>query len=93
MQLHIAALRNNNTKMLKKLGPDTGFDSINDEGIAYPLSRLLDSLEIDNSLPKTILYTLNPKDNYVLSTMIGNFQDARDSRKNTIWSCLVVPRQ
>jgi len=74
MQLHLAAQRNNNTKMLKQLGPDTGFDSINDEQVAYPLSRLLDSLEINNSLPKTILYTLNPKDNYVLSTMLGNFQ-------------------
>lgn len=74
MQLHLAAQRNNNTKMLKQLGPDTGFDCINDEQVAYPISRLLDSLESDNCLPKTILYTLNPKDNYVLSTMIGNFQ-------------------
>jgi glucuronate isomerase len=74
MQLHLAALRNNNTKMLKQLGPDTGFDSINDESVAYSVSRLLDSLDMDNCLPKTILYTLNPKDNYVLSTMLGNFQ-------------------
>ncbi|MGK0466124.1 glucuronate isomerase [Clostridium sp.] len=74
MQLHLAAQRNNNTKMLNQLGPDTGFDSINDEQIAYPVSRFLDSLENQNSLPKTILYTLNPKDNYVLSTMLGNFQ-------------------
>lgn len=74
MQLHLSAQRNNNTKMLKQLGPDTGFDSINDQGVAYPLSRLLDSLENKNVLPKTILYTLNPKDNYVLSTMLGNFQ-------------------
>ena len=74
MQLHIAALRSNNTKMFKEIGPNTGFDSINDESIAYPLSRLLDSVDRENSLPKTILYTLNPKDNYVLGTMIGNFQ-------------------
>jgi len=74
MQLHLAALRNNNTRMLKQLGPDTGFDSINDEGMAYSVSRLLDSLDNQNSLAKTILYTLNPKDNYVLSTMLGNFQ-------------------
>ncbi|MBU3143293.1 glucuronate isomerase [Clostridium sp. CF012] len=74
MQLHLAALRNNNTKMLKQLGPDTGFDSINDECMANSVSRLLDSLEVDNFLPKTILYTLNPKDNYILSTMLGNFQ-------------------
>ncbi|KZL89891.1 glucuronate isomerase [Clostridium magnum] len=74
MQYHIAALRNNNTKMFKQLGPDTGFDSINDGEIAYPLSRLLDSLQVNNNLPKTILYTLNPKDNYVIGTMLGNFQ-------------------
>ncbi|WP_238881992.1 glucuronate isomerase [Clostridium sp. YIM B02551] len=74
MQLHIAALRNNNAKMAESLGVDTGFDSIDDKSIAYPLSRLLDSLERENSLPKTILYTLNPKDNYVLGSMIGNFQ-------------------
>ena len=74
MQYHIAALRNNNTKMFKQLGPDTGFDSINDGEIAYPLARLLDSLQVNNNLPKTILYTLNPKDNYVIGTMLGNFQ-------------------
>ncbi|MFT8352851.1 glucuronate isomerase [Clostridium saccharoperbutylacetonicum] len=74
MQLHIAALRNNNTKMFEKIGANMGFDSINDESIAYPLSRLLDSVDKENSLPKTILYTLNPKDNYILGTMIGNFQ-------------------
>ena len=74
MQLHIAALRNNNNRMFEKIGPNTGFDSINDESIAYPLSRLLDSVDKENSLPKTILYTLNPKDNYVLGAMIGNFQ-------------------
>lgn len=74
MQLHIAALRNNNSRMLKEIGANSGFDSINDESIAYPLSRLLDSVDKENCLPKTILYTLNPKDNYVLGTMIGNFQ-------------------
>lgn len=74
MQLHMGAIRNNNTKMFKLLGPDTGFDSINDLEIARNLSRFLDSLEVEDSLPKTILYTLNPKDNYVLGTMLGNFQ-------------------
>ncbi len=74
MQIHMGALRNNNVKRFKKLGADTGFDSVNDEQIAYPLSRLLDSLEMENSLPKTILYNLNPQDNYVLGTMLGNFQ-------------------
>ncbi|PHO08075.1 glucuronate isomerase [Thermoanaerobacterium thermosaccharolyticum] len=74
MQLHIAALRNTNTRMFKKLGPDTGYDSINDVNIAYPLSKLLDSLESTRSLPKVILYTLNPKDNYVLAALMGSFQ-------------------
>lgn len=74
LQLHIGAMRNNNTRMYQKLGPDTGFDSINDYSIAYPLSRFMDSLEVEDALPKTILYTLNPKDNYVLGTMLGNFQ-------------------
>ncbi|TCP96541.1 D-glucuronate isomerase [Cricetibacter osteomyelitidis] len=75
-QYHIGALRNNNTFMLNQLGPDTGFDSINDEPIAQALSRLLDAQATNNSLPKTILYCLNPRDNEVLGTMIGNFQQA-----------------
>ena len=75
-QLHIGALRNNNSRMFKKLGPDTGFDSINDFAIAEGLSKILDRLDSKNALPKTILYTLNPKDNYVLGTMLGNFQKA-----------------
>ena len=74
MQLHIGALRNNNTRMLKKLGPDVGFDSIDDGEVARPLSRLLDTLDGEDKLPKTILYCLNPKDNEVLATMLGNFQ-------------------
>ncbi len=75
MQLHIGALRNNNTKMYNKLGPDTGYDSINDLCIAEDLGKFMDCLEIDDCLPKTILYTLNPKDNYVLGTMLGCFQN------------------
>lgn len=74
MQLHIGALRNNNRRMFDKLGPDTGFDSINDLCIAEGLAAFMNYLEYDNILPKTILYTLNPKDNYVLGTMLGNFQ-------------------
>ena len=74
MQLHIGALRNNNTRMFEKLGPDTGFDSVNDFMVAESISKLLDSLEKEDLLPKTILYCLNPKDNYVLGTMLGNFQ-------------------
>lgn len=77
MQLHIGALRNNNTKMFEKLGPDTGFDSIGDKNIASSLSKLLDTISIQSGLPKTILYSLNAKDNDVLAAMIGNFQDGR----------------
>ena len=74
MQLHIGALRNNNTRMFNKLGADTGFDSIADYSIAEGLSKLLNGMEMTDNLPKTILYTLNPKDNYVIGTMLGNFQ-------------------
>lgn len=74
MQLHIGAIRNNNTRMFRLLGPDSGFDSIGDNNISWALSRLLDSMDITNELPKTILYCLNPRDNEVLATMIGNFQ-------------------
>lgn len=76
MELHIGAMRNNNTRMFKALGPDTGYDSCADDVAAYHLSRLLDSLEVEGNLPKTILFALNPKDNYVLSTMLGNFQNS-----------------
>ena len=74
MQIHIGALRNNNTKMFEKLGADTGFDSVNDLCIAESLSKFLNYLNMADSLPKTILYVLNPKDNYVIGTMLGNFQ-------------------
>ncbi len=73
-QLHIGAMRNNNSRMFEKLGADTGFDSVADFEVANGLSKLLDTLDKENMLPKTILYCLNPKDNYVLGTMLGNFQ-------------------
>ncbi|MCD4831284.1 MAG: glucuronate isomerase [Anaerohalosphaeraceae bacterium] len=75
MQLHMGALRNNNSRLFKALGPDTGFDSIHDLQIAESLSKFLDRLDSQNKLPKTILYNLNPRDNEVLATMAGNFQD------------------
>ena len=74
-QLHLGALRNNNDRLLKQLGPDTGFDSIGDFPQAVALSAYLNQLDADNLLPKTIIYNLNPADNYVFATMIGNFQD------------------
>lgn len=74
-QLHLGAMRGNNTRAANALGPDTGFDSIGDWPQARALSRYLDTLDLDGSLPKTILYNLNPADNYVFATMIGNFQE------------------
>ncbi|MEM9260160.1 MAG: glucuronate isomerase, partial [Bacteroidota bacterium] len=72
-QLHLGALRNNNDRGLRELGPDTGFDSIGDFPQAQGLSRLLNALDNTNQLPKTILYNLNPADNAVFATMTGNF--------------------
>jgi glucuronate isomerase len=74
-QLHLGALRNNNTRMMRTLGPDTGFDSIGDFEIARPLAKFLNKLDTENKLAKTILYNLNPRDNELMATMIGNFQD------------------
>ncbi len=74
-QLHLGALRSNNTRLLKQLGPDTGFDSIGDFPQAQTLAAYLDRLDSENALPKTIIYNLNPADNYVMAGMIGNFQD------------------
>lgn len=74
-QFHLGALRNNNTRLFNKLGPDTGFDSIGDFEIARPLSEFLDKLDQSDQLSKTILYNLNPRDNELFATMIGNFQD------------------
>jgi len=75
LQLHLGAMRNNNTRLFKSLGPDTGFDSIGDLPTAKPLSSFLDRLDMNNKLPKTIIYNLNPRDNELIATMIGNFQD------------------
>ncbi len=74
-QLHLGALRNNNSRMMRILGPDTGFDSIGDFEIARPLAKFLDKLDLENKLAKTILFNLNPRDNELIATMIGNFQD------------------
>ncbi len=75
MQFHLGALRNNNTRLMRTLGPDTGFDSIGDWPQAETLSRYLDKLDQNNRLTKTIIYCLNPSDNYGFATMLGNFQD------------------
>ena len=81
MELHFGAMRNNNARMFKQIGADTGFDSVHDHQLAYGLSRYLDSLDVKGKLPKTILFTLNPKDNYVLGTMLGNFQSSEAQSK------------
>jgi glucuronate isomerase len=74
-QYHVGALRNNRGRAFGTLGPDTGFDSIGDSPVARPLSRLLDRLDRVDRLARTIVYNLNPADNAVVATMIGNFQD------------------
>ncbi|MBK5195432.1 MAG: glucuronate isomerase [Proteiniphilum sp.] len=74
-QFHYGAIRNNNTRLFNKLGTDTGFDSIGDFSVAKTLSRFLNQLDRDNRLAKTIIYNLNPRDNDMIATMIGNFQD------------------
>ena len=74
-QFHLGALRNNNTRMLRQLGPDTGWDSIGDFKQAVGLSKYLGRLEDNNRLSKTIIYNLNPADNEIFATMIGNFND------------------
>lgn len=74
-QFHVGAMRNNNSRMLRQLGPDTGFDSIGDYRIGTPMSRFFDRLDESDQLAKTIIYNLNPRDNYLVGTMIGNFND------------------
>ncbi|SDQ16627.1 glucuronate isomerase [Virgibacillus salinus] len=74
MQLHIGGLRNTNKKMVEEIGPNTGFDSIADFTYANDLANLLSQLEESDQLPKTILYNLNPRDNYMIASMAGNFQ-------------------
>lgn len=74
-QFHLGALRNTNSRMLKVLGPDTGFDSIGDFDQALALARFLNELDSTDQLTKTIIYNLNPRDNEVFATMIGNFND------------------
>lgn len=74
-QYHLGALRNNNSRMLRQLGPDTGWDSIGDFPQAKALSKFLNRLDSEDKLARTILYNLNPADNELMATMIGNFND------------------
>ncbi len=74
-QFHIGAMRNNNTRLFNQLGPDTGFDSIGDFTMGRAMSKFFDTLDKENKLAKTIIYNLNPRENELVATMIGNFQD------------------
>ena len=80
-QLHYSCLRNANSRMMQKLGPDTGFDCIGEWNVAESLVRLFDRLEGEDALPRTILYSLNPKDNEMLATLMGSFQKGPDRGK------------
>ncbi|MGY8713451.1 MAG: glucuronate isomerase [Verrucomicrobiia bacterium] len=74
MQIHLGPLRNNSSRLLKTFGPDAGTDSIGDWAQAEKMSAFLDRLDQEDALPKTIVYNNNPSDNFVVSTMLGNFQ-------------------
>jgi len=80
-QLHLGAIRNNNTRLMREVGADAGCDSIGDAPQAASLSRYLDALDREDRLPKTVLYNVNPADNYLFATMAGNFQDGRTPGK------------
>ena len=80
-QFHLGALRNNNARMLAQLGPDTGWDSIGDFSQAKALSKFLNKLDSTDQLAKTILYNLNPADNELMATMIGNYNDGSSAGK------------
>ena len=86
MQLHMLVQRNNNTRMFKLLGPDTGYDVIADESFSQALARILDDMESRDALPKTVLYSLNPNSDDLLATMIGNFA-GRGIRGRMQWGC------
>ncbi len=80
-QLHLGARRNVNTRMLREIGPDTGFDNIGDWPQVASLCSFLDNLDREHSLPKTIVYNLNPADNYAIATAVGSFQQGPTAGK------------
>ncbi|MDR2784331.1 MAG: glucuronate isomerase [Treponema sp.] len=82
MQIHVAALRNVSALMLRRLGPDTGYDAVQDCRISENLAALLDHIERSGGLPRTVLYSLNPKDYYPIATVMGGFQDNRAGEEN-----------
>ena len=80
-QFHIGAIRNNNSRMFKQLGADTGFDSMGDKPIAGSMSKFFDRLDRKGQLAKTIVYNLNPRDNMLIASMVGNFQQGPKAAK------------
>lgn len=80
-QYHLGALRNNNSRKMEELGPDTGWDSIGDFSQARALAKFLDRLDKENTLAKTVIYNLNPADNELFATMVGNFNDGSAAGK------------
>ena len=76
MQLHFGCRRDNNKPMYKKIGPDTGFDCINNDAPSWQLAEFLNALVTTDQLPRTVLYSLNPNDNHVIGSILGCFQDA-----------------
>ena len=75
MQLHLGVLRNTNTRFMNMIGPDSGFDSMGDFNISVPLVRFLDQFDKKKSLPRTVLYNINPRDNESVASIIGSFQE------------------
>jgi glucuronate isomerase len=86
MQFHIGPIRNNNSRMAEKLGPDTGFDSMLDEPVARNMIGLLDSLAGEDALPKCIFYHVNPSKLYPLATLMASFQDGKTAGKMQLGS-------
>lgn len=85
MQIHFGAIRNNNTRMFEQVGPDAGFDSTNDQSdVAYALNNVLNALDKENKLPKTIIYNLNPIYNDVVASAVANFQANDENIKGKI---------
>jgi len=84
MQLHFGVLRNQNARMFKKLGPDTGWDTVGNYDMISPISRLLDKMEADGKLPRTILYSINPTDNAAVAALCGCFETSGDGKPAVI---------
>ena len=88
-QYHVGSLRNNNSRALRQMGPDTGWDSIGDFPQGRAMAKFFDRLDTNNQLAKTIIYNLNPGDNELIATMAGNFNDGSTPGKIQFGSALV----